>query len=384
MIKLKNNMNFIPKVNVSPLDVKDYEKYISQMHFSKELLNAVIVSEDKDNIILQLKNDYYKSHKQNKTHDFLYHISYHIPKKPRNIDAYLHSPYHQELVHRYEKYSTSYKQDIIDQVLLERQEILRAFPEITQLVTKVRQKSLYSYEDKENQKILDNPNNRNKIFINDIIGARHIPFAIGKDTNEHTLIQYTSYIQLLLSHMHATNAEFSKYKLEIVKDYINNPEQAKSNIILSNNLKSNDDTNKQYQSVHLIYYNVDNPDCRYEDQIRTPEMEFLAKNDTHIGHYHYKPNKIGEDSPLRVPKYTVITTDPQTKKDVIVDVPFKDAFRHAYHIPIEVDGKTTLYAISWEQYNEEQILLTPFINEIKSELNRIQQNKTLNEETRII
>lgn len=370
---MNTNSNFIPKVDVPPLDIKDYEAYIPQMHLSKELLDAVIVSEEKDNIILQLKDEYYQSHKQNMKHNFLHHIPYHISKKPRNIDAYLHSPYHQELVHRYEKYSTSYKQDIIDQVLLERQEILKIFPEITQLVTKIRQKSLYSYEDKENQKILNNKNDPNDIFINDIIGARHIPYAVGDDTSEHTLIEYTSFIQLLLSHMHATNAEFSKYKLEILKDYIKNPDQAKSNKTRSDNGVSNNDI--KYQSVHLIYYNKDNPDCRYEDQIRTPEMEFLAKKDISIGHYHYKPNKIGEDSPLRVPKYTVITTDPQTKKDVIVDVPFKDAFRHAYHVPIKVNNKIILYAISWEQYSEEQVLLNSFINEIKSELNRIQQIK---------
>ena len=320
---MSTNLNFIPKVEVSPLDIKDYESYIPQLHLSKELLDAVIVSEEKDNIILQLKDEYYQSHKQNMKHNFLHHIPYHIPKKPRNIDAYLQSPYHGELAH--------------------------------------------------NQKILNNKNDPNDIFINDIVGARHIPYAIGDDTSEHTLIKYTSYIQTLLSHMHATNAEFSKYNLEILKDYIKNPDQAKSNKMRSDNRASNNDI--KYQSVHLIYYNIDNPDCRYEDQIRTPEMEFLAKKDNSIGHYHYKPNKIGEDSPLRVPKYTVITTDPQTKKDVIVDVPFKDAFRHAYHVPIKVNNKIILYAISWEQYSEEQVLLNSFINEIKSELNRIQQIK---------
>ena len=51
---------------------------------------------------------------------------------------------------------------------------------------------------------------------------------------------------------------------------------------------------KKYQSVHLIYYNKHNPDCCYEDQIRTPDMEFIAKRDTLIGHYNYKPIKLGK------------------------------------------------------------------------------------------
>ncbi len=382
MVILLHNTDFVQKIDVSHVNIKDYPRYISKMNFSSEMLNAVTIEEEKDYIILKLKHEYYLSHKIDNLHNYEHHLQYHIPKRRRNIEAYLNSPYHKQLADRYEMFSTSYKQDIIDEVLLERQEILKEYPEITQLVTKIRQKSLYSYEDKENQKILDTDSDPNKIFINDIIGARHIPYSIETSDAEHDLIPYASYIQLTLSNMHSKDSETSKYRLKILKDYIHNPDAAKSNIKRakdSKNNSSNDSEIKKYQSVHLIYYNKYNPDCCYEDQVRTPDMEFVAKKDQLIGHYHYKPVKIEEDSRLRVPKYTIITTDPVTKKDVIVDIPFKDAFRHANHIPITINGEHFLYAVSWEQFSEEETLLTPFIKEVKLELNRL-KGKQLKEE----
>lgn len=378
------NTDFIPKVNVPHIEVNDYPSLISKMHFSKEMLDAVTVIEEKDYIIIKLKPEYYKNHKINKKHDYKYHLPYHIPKKPRNIDAYLNSPYHKKLADRYEKFSTYYKQNIIEEVLLEREEILREYPEITQLVTKIRQKSLYSYEDKENQKIIDTDGDPEKIFINDIIGARHIPYALETSDEEHDLIPYATYIQLTLSNMHAKDSEDSNFKLKMLKDYINEPEKAKSNIKRAKD-NANEKKQKKYQSVHLIYYNKYNPDCCYEDQVRTPNMEFTAKKDTIVGHFNYKPVRIAEDSPLRVPKYTIIITDPKTQKDMIVDLPFKDAFRHSTHIPIIDDngqpitnsnGQNILYAVSLEQYNEEQTLLTPFIKEVEANIAKLKENES--------
>ncbi len=372
------NTDFVPKVNIPNIVIKNYPSLISKMNFSREMYEAVEIEEDENYIILKLKPEYYESHRIDEIHNYKYHLPYHIPKKPRNIEAYLRSPYHKELADRYEKFSTSYKQDILDEVFLERQEILRKYPEITQLVTKIRQKSLYSYEDKVNQKIIDTNGNPEKMFINDIIGARHIPYALETGDNELDLIPYAkTYIQVALSKMHSSH---SKYELKILKDYIDNPDKAKSNIRraeentkFQDNASKDDDKSKKYQSVHLIYYNKHNPDCCYEDQIRTPDMEFIAKRDTLIGHYNYKPIKLGEDSRLRVPKYTIITRDPSTGKDVIEELLFKDAFRHANHIPITDDGKTFLYAVSWNQFSEEETLLTPFIKEVKRELNKIKE-----------
>lgn len=387
MIILNNrNTDFIPKVNITNIEVKNYPSYISKMNFSKEMLDAVAIEEDEDYIILKLKPEYYKNNKIDEIHNYEHHLPYHIPKKPRDISAYLNSPYHKELADRYEKFSTSYKQDIIDEVMLERQVILSQYPEIKQLVTKIRQKSLYSYEDKVNQKIIDTNNDPEKIFINDIIGARHIPYALESGDDEHDLIPYTTYIQLTLSDMHSQDSKSSKYKLKLLKDYIHDPDKAKSNIKRAENAKAQDDNSKddiepkKYQSVHLIYYNKRNPNCCYEDQIRTPNMEFIAKRDSLVGHYNYKPVRIGEDSPLRVPKYTIITKDPLTGKDVIEELMFKDAFRHANHIPITVNGKTFLYAVSWEQFSEEETLLTPFIEEVKLGLNKIREEEKEKEE----
>ena len=323
----KNSLKCTPNVNPKSPNVK--------------------ITEDADNIYLTLGKGI-----QNK-----YDLTFCIPKKPRDISAYLQSPSHDKLKKRYATYSSKYKQLIFEEIKKQRAYINEKLPSLP-FLTKIRQKSPYSYEDKVNGALLNNKDG----LINDIIATRYIfgyDYANLDPQDERNLCKSITQ-EVITTLTNFSDLPDSNFYVIKTKDYITHPETAKSN-----QARNSSDEN-MYKSVHLIFQHKTIPDCTFEIQLRTMDMEHIAKYDSSVGHQSYKPTYLTEDTLSYVPTYYCILQNPETKQDVFFEISLEDAFRNVNSVDVKnANGEIISCNITLEEYQNALEQLKPYIEKQK-------------------
>jgi len=278
-------------------------------------------------------------------------ISFKIPAKKFDLSIYQSSPDYDTLNYRYDLYNTIYKDKIIEEFVAERKYLREHFPNVL-FNTKIRQKSKFSYEDKIIERMIKNQSleesERKSCFIRDTIAGRHIISSVDDTTDPKVLTNYCFKFKEALKEFRKTK-EGDNFNIVLEKDYIKNPKE------------------NGYQSIHFLSEDKDNPDCIYETQIRTFDMEEKSKKDETIAHNTYKPLIIDEFASLRVPTYISITPyNDENGNPIVHTPPSKESFYH-------------FYGFSFSEYAKQLSKIMPIINDIKSNL----YNKNLNKEKEI-
>ena len=340
----RNDLNFIMdrKTFVENLQVNGNTPYFSTnlMIFIKTL------TEKYPNLSISLEKIERKN--SNKKDDFISikpkniedPINFRIPVENWDLSIYQSSTDYDTLNYRYDLYNTVYKDIIINQFVEERKYLQERFPNVI-FNTKIRQKSKFSYEDKIlermiNNKYLDKSCQKN-YFIRDVIAGRHIISSIDGNTDPEVLNDLCFKFEQALEEFRKTE-NGNSFNIVEKKDYISNPKE------------------NGYQSIHLINSDSNNPDCSYETQIRTFDMEEQSKTDEKIAHDSYKPRIIDQYAPLRVPIYTSVTPFKDYQNNPLtITLPAEDAFYH-------------FYGISFSKYMDELNMVMPVINDIKTNL----------------
>jgi len=267
-------------------------------------------------------------------------INFRIPAERVDLSIYQTSPEYDTLNYRYDMYNTIYKDKIINEFIEERKFLQERFPNVV-FNTKIRQKSKFSYEDKIIERMHENKylgdSSKKTYFIKDVIAGRHIISSIDGSSDPEVLDKLCFEFEKALMDFRTTS-EGNNFDIVLKKDYITNPKE------------------NGYKSLHLISEDVNDPNCSFETQIRTFDMEEQSKHDEKIAHDTYKPRIIDHFAPLRVPIYTSVT-------------PFNDNNGHPsiYTLPPE-DAFYHFYAIPFTKYAKELNMVMPVINEIRNEL----------------
>ncbi|MBR6505137.1 MAG: hypothetical protein IKT41_05500 [Clostridia bacterium] len=292
-------------------------------------------SEEKDDFILiKLKN-------------VTQPIKFRVPAKKTDLSIYQTSPDYDTLNYRYDLYNTIYRDRIIKQFIEEKLFLQERFPNVV-FNTKIRQKSKFSYEDKIIERMIENQYlsacSKKSYFIKDVIAGRHIISSIDGNTNPNVLTNLCYEFEQALQEFR-TSKKGNDFNIVLKKDYITNPKE------------------NGYQSIHLINEDTTNPDCIYETQIRTFDMEEQSKNDEKIAHDTYKPRIIDQYAPLKVPIYTSITPFKDNNNALhIITLPPDEAFYH-------------FYGIRFSEYMQQLNSINPIITDIKNHLHYKEQNK---------
>lgn len=313
--------------------IKDYNFYKSKDYNllkSLDLLNAprnikISISDDSKYINFQLQNE-----------DIKKPLVFQLPIEDVNLDAYHSHPQFEELSNRYELYSTEYKDKIKEYSIQERKYLQEQFPGLI-FNLKIRMKSKSSYDKKIDDSIQKNA----ELFINDIIAERIIISEYNSSRKPEVLNQACYDVAKALYDFRA-NTDFRMKNIDtskniaqtdenyITKDYIAHP-------------KSNN-----YQSLHITVEDTTNPDCCYETQIRTFDMEESSKKDEAMAHKKYKPRLLNDRSSLKVPKYIEVTNFLDADGMPIVwELSTAESFYHYYGVYIK-DYRSQLSQI--EQY----------------------------------
>lgn len=283
-------------------------------------------------------------------------LLFQLPIEEVNLDAYHSHPKFEELSNRYELYSTEYKDKIKEYSMLERKYLQELFPGLVFNI-KIRMKSKSSYD----KKIDDSIRKDSHLFINDIIAERIIISEYNGSRDAEVLNKACYDVARALYDFRA-NTDFRMKdigtnlaqtdEVYITKDYIAHP-------------KSNN-----YQSLHITVEDRTNPDCSYETQIRTYDMEESSKKDDLIAHKNYKPRLLNDLSTLKVPKYTEVTNFLDAVGNPIVwDLSTAEAFYHYYGVALK-DYRSQLSQI--EQYVS--------FKEIRQKLKELNKTKNMNKE----
>lgn len=238
------------------------------------------------------------------------HIVFKLPLEDENLNNLNNYPQSEELRNRYELYSTEYRDKIKEYSSQERKILQEQFPDLVFNI-KIRMKSLPSYLKKLNKNIEEKDKS---VFIDDIIAERIIISEFNGSRDPKVLNNACYQVEKALYDFRI-NTDF---RMKNRKDYITNPKD------------------NGYQSLHLLMEDKTNPDCTYETQIRTYDMEYQAKKDSNISHKKYKPRLINEVSSIQVPKYSEVTNFWDSDGNpVILDLPMKDSFYHYYDISLD-------------------------------------------------
>jgi len=273
-------------------------------------------------------------------------INFRLPAKKFDLSIYQTSPLYNTLNYRYDLYNTIYKNKIIDQFISERRYLQSRFPGVI-FSTKIRQKSKFSYEDKIIERMMFNQNSEDSAkkdyFIKDVIAGRHVIDSIDGNDDPEVLRELCFKFEQALKEFRETE-KGSDFRIISEKDYISKPKE------------------NGYESIHLINESSTNPDCSYETQIRTFDMEEQSKKDEKIAHDTYKPRIIDQFASLRVPVYTSITSFvDENDEPIVYTSSLEDAFYH-------------FFGISLSQYSRELDYIMPVISDIQNELYFNQQN----------
>lgn len=267
-------------------------------------------------------------------------INFRIPAKKFDLSIYQSSPEYDILNYRYDLYNTVYRDKIIKQFILEREFFQERFPNVI-FNTKIRQKSKFSYEDKIIERMIYNQyideSFKKSYLIKDVVAGRHIISSVDGNTDTQVLNDLCFKFEQALKEFRASE-KGNDFNIVSEKDYVTNPKE------------------NGYQSIHLINEDSVNPDCVYETQIRTFDMEEDSKHDEKIAHDSYKPRIIDQHAPLRVPIYSNITPyfDEQNNP-IVLALPPEEAFYHFYSIP-------------YSKYINELNIVIPVINNVREEL----------------
>ena len=199
----------------------------------------------------------------------------------------------------YSKYLYVYKAQFMAQALAVHSSIMEEFPDLD-FNTICRIKSLESTMDKIKRKGLD------KIY--DIHGLKHIVYSVGDCTDEQTLTTYCYKLKEYLEDY------YSKKGAEIItsrtKDYIASPKE------------------NGYKAIHL---SGQKGERKFETQIKTAQMEKIAKYGEANHSEKYKPRTLGKTPLVKLPIYFTITT--QNHAPVINELSLEDCFQYFYNIP---------------------------------------------------
>lgn len=275
-------------------------------------------------------------------------IHFRIQAKNFDLSIYQSSPDYDMLNYRYDLYNTLYKDKILEQFMQERKFLQERFPNVV-FNTKVRQKSKFSYEDKIIERMQLNESldekHQKSYLLRDVIAGRHIVSYIDDNNDTEVLNKLCFDFEKALIKFREEEKNKDNFDIVLRKDYITNP-------------KANG-----YQSIHLINQDTQNPDCTYETQIRTFDMEEQSKTDEKIAHDTYKPRIIDQYAPLRVPTYISISPfNDENGKSSVITLSLEDSFYH-------------FYGISFSKYITELNTVMPVIDDIRNELYKKQAIK---------
>ena len=228
------------------------------------------------------------------------------------------------------------KDKIKEYSIQERKYLQEQFPGLI-FNLKIRMKSKSSYDKKIDDSIQKNA----ELFINDIIAERII-ISEYNGSREPEVLNKACYDVAKALYDFRANTDFRMKNINnsqniaptdesyITKDYIAHP-------------KSNN-----YQSLHITVEDTTNPDCCYETQIRTFDMEEMSKKDEAMAHKKYKPRLLNDRSSLKVPKYIEVTNFLDADGMPIVwELSTAESFYHYYGVYIK-DYRSQLSQI--EQY----------------------------------
>lgn len=253
------------------------------------------------------------------------HLIFKIPLVEESLEYYYSSPLLEDLSNRYELYSINYKDKIIDYSEMERKFLHETFPDMVFNI-KIRMKSKSSYEKKLNDKIKDDEN----VLIDDIIAERII-ISEFNNSIEPKVLNQACYAVAEALYDFRINTNFKMKKVDVrsddgktdkpylTKDYIANPKKGTG-----------------YQSLHIRVKDETNPDCCYETQIRTYDMEYHNSKNSDAAHFNYKPRLLNDLSLFKVPKYSEVTSfSDSCGNPIILNVSTQNAFYHFYNVSFE-------------------------------------------------
>lgn len=253
------------------------------------------------------------------------HLIFKIPLKEESLNYYYSSPLLEDLSNRYELYSIDYKDKIIDYSERERKFLQENFPTLIFNI-KIRMKSKSSYEKKLNDKI----KNQENVLIDDIIAERIIISSFNGSTDSKVL-EDACYEVAKALYDFRINTNFKMKKVDVqdndgktdkpylTKDYISHPKEKSG-----------------YQSLHIRVKDETNPDCCYETQIRTYDMEYHNSKNSDAAHKKYKPRLLNDLSIFKVPKYSEVTNFfDESGQPIILNVSTRNSFYHFYNVPFE-------------------------------------------------
>lgn len=185
-------------------------------------------------------------------------------------------------IEEYSKYENEYKDDFYKQAIDVHKAIQEAFPGLD-FHTVCRIKSFDSTLGKAKRKTLD------KVF--DIHGMKHIIHSVHGDTDEAILMGYCYKLKDFLEKYYSQ----SNVVISRLKDYITSPKE------------------NGYEAIHLSGVVVSQNNRRFETQIKTAEMEKIAKYGSANHAEKYKPRDFGRYPLAKVPQYmTIITSNDGT------------------------------------------------------------------------
>ena len=201
----------------------------------------------------------------------------------------------------YNKYLYTFKNPFMSQALAVHSSIMEDFPELD-FGTICRIKSLESTIDKVKRKGLA------KVY--DIHGMKHIIYSVNNMTNEQLLTAYCYKLEKYLENY------YSKKGAQIInsrtKDYIAHPKE------------------NGYMAIHI---SGKKGERKFETQIKTANMEQIAKYGNAKHADKYKPREFGKYPLLKLPRYFTITT--QQGSPIIHELSLEDCFQYFYNVPYE-------------------------------------------------
>lgn len=252
-------------------------------------------------------------------------LLFQLPVEETDLSAYYSHPQLEDLSNRYEQYSVDYVDKIKEYSMNESKFLQEKFPNVV-FNMKIRMKSKPSYEEKINSAIKKNQS----LYPHDIVAERIIVSFVD-DSDDPELLTETCYKIAEALYEYRGNTDFRMKDIDIsnttsgktdkkylTKDYIENPKE------------------NNYQSLHIVMEDITNPDCTYETQIRTFDMEEQSKKDEEIAHSKYKPRLLNDLSTIRVPKYAEVPSCLDEKGNpILYNIPLDQSFYHYYGVPLD-------------------------------------------------
>lgn len=204
-------------------------------------------------------------------------------------------------IEQYNMYLYDYRNQLKAQAVATHSAIMEEFPELD-FTTICRIKSFESTMDKIKRKGFD------KVY--DIHGLKHIIYGVNDSSDEATLTKYCYILKDFIENYYTKKG--CNIITERTKDYIQNPKE------------------NGYRALHL---SGQKGDRKFETQIKTANMEQIAKYGNANHSEIYKPRAIGKYPILKLPRYFTVVT--QNSAPFVKELTLDECFQYFYNIPYE-------------------------------------------------